>query len=444
MAITATSGVVSNIDYQSLISQLVGIKQQDIKALNDERTNYQTTKSAFEALGTKISDLSKAASDLVSGTGFSLFTTDVTDTSILKATSTSTASTGTYSVRVDAVAMAHKMAADGMASDTATVASGAGSFSFQVGSGTVQTVSVDATTTLTGLADAINNLNGGITASVVNDGSPTNPYRLIISSNTTGTANAITITQNDTSLAFSTTLQAAQDASVNVDGLTYTRSTNTITDIISGVTLDLKSANPASTVTVTIGRDTAEITKKIQAFVDGYNSVVDFIKSKNRYDTDTKVAGEFFGDSVARSIWDDLRRTVTSAASGLPSDMNRLLHIGITTDNDGRLTVDSTKLSDALNSRFNDVVALFKDDPSGTKGFGKLVYDMAATITDPVNGRLKNREDGLDTSMKNIDRDKLQKEADLTQYENDLRARFTDLETMIAQIKSQSSFLSGL
>ncbi|MFQ5736270.1 MAG: flagellar filament capping protein FliD [Thermodesulfobacteriota bacterium] len=444
MAISASSGVTSGIDYQSLITQLVGIKRQSVTALEKTKKGFEDTRTAFETLGKKLTALSTAASDLKSATGFSVFNTDVTDSTVLAATATSSASYGTFSVRVDAIANAHKMAADGVAADTTVVAAGAGSFSFQVGAGTVQTVAVDATTTITGLKDAINALNAGVTASVVNDGSPTNPYRLILSSNTTGTANAITITQNDTSLLFSTTLQAAQDASVNVDGMQYTRSTNTISDIITGVNLELKSANPAQTVTLAVSRNTDEITKKIQAFVDGYNGVVDYIKSKNRYDKDLKVAGEFFGDSVARSVWEDLRRTMTGAVAGLPSDMNRLLHAGITSDSFGKMTLDSTKLTDALASDFDGVVSLFKDDPASTKGFGGLIYDLADSMTNIVDGRIKNKQDGLSKSIKRIDMDMIEKESALALYEDNLRAQFTGLETMLASLKSQSSFLMNL
>ncbi|MDP2689841.1 MAG: flagellar filament capping protein FliD, partial [Deltaproteobacteria bacterium] len=302
MTISATSGVVSGIDYEGLITQLVSIKRQSVTALNKDKSVFENSKTAFESLSKKVAAFNAAAEELKSATGFNVFNAAVTNSAILDAKATSNASYGTYEVRVDAIAKAHKMAADGVAADTAVVASGAGSFSFQAGGGAVQTVSVDATTTLASLKDSINNLNAGVTASVVNDGSPANPYRLIISSNTTGTANAVTITQNDTTLLFSTTLQAAQDASVNVDGLTYTRSTNNISDIITGVTLDLKSADAVNPLTLSVSRDTDEITKRIQAFVDGYNGVVDYIKSKNRYDSETKTAGEFFGDSVARSI----------------------------------------------------------------------------------------------------------------------------------------------
>lgn len=444
MAINASSGVVSNIDYETLITQLVNVRRQSVVSLQQDRKDAEKAKSAYSTLSSKITDLNSAASDLKSLTAFKVFSASTTDSTIFDATATSSASHGTYEVKVDAIAKAHKIAADGVAAESSIIASGAGSFSFQVGSGAVQTVAVDAATTLTGLRDAINALDAGATATIVNDGSGAAPYRLILSSDTTGTANAVTITQNDTNLVFSTTLQAAQDASIIVDNMTFTRSTNSVSDIITGVTIDLKSADAAKTVTLSVNRDTEKITEKVQAFVDKYNAVVSFIKSKNRYDSENKIAGEFFGDTVARSVWEDLRRTMTSAVSGLPSSMNRLIHAGITSDSEGLMKLDTSDFSDALSSSFSDVAALFEDDPAGAKGFGGLLYDLTYNINDIVDGRLKGRQDGLSDQMSRIDRDVLSKEADLVRYEEGLRAQFMGLETMLASLKSQSNFLMNL
>ncbi len=443
MSISATSGVISNIDYETLITQLVNVKRLSITLLETEKNTLEDKKSAYETLSSRVTDLKSAADDLSTADAFKVFTASVTDENILGATVSSGASKGTYSVIVNAIARSHKIAADGVASDTSTIAAGAGSFSFQVGALAVQTVSVDAATTLAGLRDSINSLNSGVTATIVNDGGAANPYRLILTSDNTGTANAVTITQNDTSLAFSTTLQAAQDASITVDGLACTRPSNTVTDIIAGVTLDLKSSDPAKTVTVNVSRDTEEISKKVTALVDKYNAVVSWITSNNRYDSETQTSGAFFGETVARSVWDDLRRGMQSSISGLPDTMNRLLHIGVTSDTNGVMSLDASKLTSALSSGFDDVVKLFEDGAS-TNGFGGLVYDMANGITDFADGRITVKGKGLAKNISRIDDDILKKEAEVTQYEEQVRAQFIGLETMLASLKNQQNYLSGL
>ncbi len=434
--ISATSGVVSNIDYSSLITQLVNIKKQSITQLETEKTTLKSAKSAFSALSARVKDLISAADSLRTGSAFSIFKTNTSENPYFKATANATAAAGSYEITVNTLAKAHRMAADGVASDTTVIAPAAGSFSFQVGSGEVKTVAVDSTTTLAGLRDSINALNGGVTAHIANDAPGS--YRLVLTSGTTGTGGTVTITQNDTSLAFSTTLQTAQDASVIVDGMTYTRQSNSIGDIIGGVTLNLESADPAKTSTLTVSRDAEAVEKKVKAFIDGYNSVVTHIKANNRYDSETKKAGPFFGDSVARSVWEDLRRLMSSAVSGLPDTMNRLMHAGIKVGDDGLYTLDSSKFSSVLTSNYNDVVNLFAKGTS-ISGFGELVHAAASQIDDMVDGRLKGRQDGIDKNIKRLDEDIRKREAQLLTYEDQLRAQFTGLETMIASLNSQGA-----
>ncbi|MBI5468105.1 MAG: flagellar filament capping protein FliD [Deltaproteobacteria bacterium] len=446
MPISATSGLVSNIDYQGLITQLVGIQKMSLTQLTTEKTTFEKARTAYGTLSTRVQELQTAADGLRTDAGFKVFTASISDSTILGATTSSTATTGSYNIVVTNTAKAHKILSTGVAAATTTVAAGAGSFSFQAGAGAVQTVSVDAATTITSLKDSINALNAGVTASVVNDGSATNPYKLIIASNTTGAANGVTITANNTTLTFPTTMQAATDASFSVDGLTYTRSTNSVSDVITGVTLDLKAEDPAKTVTLTVNRDTASVQKKLTALVEKYNAVIGYVRANNRYDSNIKLGGPFFGDSVARSIQDDLRRVMSSAVSGLPGTMNRLLHAGITSDRDGVFSVDATKLTSALASNFDDVVNMFTDTTATktTKGFGGLIYDMANNITNAVDGRITNRQSGLTKNITNIERDIKNKEAQLEAYEERIRGQFTALETMLASLKQQSSYLAGL
>lgn len=438
MSITA-SGLISQIDYKSIIEQLVELKRQPIYQLEAEKDALETTRSAYSVLESRLNDLKSAADDLRQSSDFNVFTTSVTDETILTATAGSSASPGSYEITVSAIAKSHKLIANGVSSETTVISSTTGYFKFTVGSGSEQTVNVDTSTTLEDLRDSINNLNAGVTATIVNDGTS---YRLILTSDNTGTSNQISITQNDTDLTFST-LQSAQDASITVDGLTITRSSNTISDVITGVTLSLKSSDSSKTVTLTVSRDTEEIEKKVVAFLDKYNAVVNYIRSNNRYDTDTNTAEPFFSDPIARSVWEDLRRIMTSEISGLPSTMNRLIHIGAQIDTEGTFSLDSSKLSSALSSNFDDVVNLFIDGTS-TDGFAALVYDLTDDMTDFVDGRVTERQEGITDSIDRLEREIEKKEAELAAYEEQLRIQFAALEALLAGLKSQSDYLTSL
>lgn len=438
MAIT-TSGMISGIDYASIIQQLVSVKAAPVDQMLADKKRLERVKSSYTTLSSRVNDLKIAADALRTTSGFNSFTASSSDTTILDATASPSATANSSVIVVNALAKSHKIAADGVASATTVVASAAGSFNFTVGAGTLQSVAIDATTTITGLSDAINALNAGVSSSVVNDGTS---YRLVLTAANTGVANQITINQNDTTLLFSTTLQVAQDASFTVDGLAITRSSNTIGDVLTGVSFTLKSANAAAPVTVTATRDTGEIEKKVVALVDRYNAVMSYIKTNNRYNLDTKSGGTLFGDSVSRSISDELRRIMTTPISGLPSTMNMLLQAGVTRDSLGVMSLDSAKLTAALNTNYDDVVNLFVKG-TATNGFGKLVYDLASSINDTVDGRIAKKQEGLGKNIASLVMHITRKEQELTDYESSLRVRFSLLERTLAGLKAQGRFLSA-
>ncbi len=438
MTITAT-GLVSGINYDSIVQQLVSVKSLPVDQLYADKKKLEGVQSSYTTLSSRVDDLKNAADALRTASGFASFTASSSDTTILDATAGPSATANSSVIIVNALAKSHKIAADGVASSTTVVASAPGSFNFTVGSGTMQSVAVDATTTITGLSDAINALNAGVSSSVVNDGTS---YRLVLTATSTGTTNQITINQNDTTLLFPTTLQAAQDASFTVDGLAVTRSSNVVSDVLTGVTLTLKSANAAAPVTVSATRDVGEIEKKVVAFVDKYNAVMNYIKGHNRYNIDTKSGGTLFGDPVARSISDELSRVMTSTISGLPSTMNMILQAGVTRDSTGIMSLDSAKLTDALNTNYDDVVNLFVDGAT-TSGFGKLVYDLASSMTDSVDGRITKKQEGLGKNIASLVTHITSKEQEISDYEGALRVRFSLLESSLAGLKAQGRFLSA-
>ena len=445
MSISSATGITSGIDYSALLQGLVQVKRQPIKQLQFRLSALEATNKAYEDLGERLSTLESAADEFKLAIDLVGFTVEGTNDKILTALSTSSASAGSYEIVVQTLAQSHKIAADGVAAETTTIAAADGLFKFTVAGGAEQSVNITGgVTTLADLRTAINNLGADVTATIINDGSPTDPYRLILTSDNTGAANDIVITQNDTDLVFATTLQAAQDATITVDNLTITRSSNSITDVITGVTLDLKSADAAETVTLTLTNDTEEIATKIEAMLDAYNAVVTYIKTNNRYDTETKTMQPLYGEAAARTMLSDLRNLLGSEIGSLPSTMNRLIHAGIETK-DGLLSLDRSDFDDALAANFDDVINLFVEDIfGGTKGFGVLLSDKVSELTDFASGQLTLKQKGLDTSIKNLTKEIEKDEEALAVYEERLRMDFVGLELLLTTLKSQSSFLNWL
>jgi len=208
MAGISSSGLVSGLNTDQIISQLMTIERQPEQILKQKETDYQAKMAAVLDLQTKLSSFQSALQALNSPDKFNTKAASVSKTSggneLLTATASSSAALGTYTVEVDQLAQAGISASQGWADQNTTpIASGAGSFKFKVGSGgALTTISVNQTMTLQGLRDAINAAGAGVTASIINNGSGSNPYRLVLTGNSAGSANSIYITQNDTNLDF--------------------------------------------------------------------------------------------------------------------------------------------------------------------------------------------------------------------------------------------------
>ncbi len=442
MSISATSGVSSGIDYANLIKQLVSLKAEPVNAMARRVQDLELKSVSFETLSERLSDLKTATDKLKTATDFKDFTSVSSNEGLVSATVGSSATGGTFSIVVDNLAQSHKIAADGVAAETTVVSAAGGSFIFNLGGGAAQTVTLAAGATLADVRSGINALESGVTATIVNDGAASNPERLILTSDTTGASNTVNITQNDTTLAFNTTLQSALDASIKVDNLTIARSTNIISDVITGVTLNLSSANPATTVTLNIKRDDDAIADKVSNLVNKYNSMVDYIKDNNRYNSKTKVAEPFFGETAARNTLDVMRTVLSDAVGGRVSTMDRVVHAGISTK-DGKLSFDSEKFKGLLGTNFDDMINLFTDEP-GTDGFASILSAKIDTFIDFSDGRITNKKDSIKSSIDRYNDDIEKKELGLTLYEESLRLQFASLEGLLVGLKSQSTFLSNI
>ncbi|MBE9528982.1 MAG: flagellar filament capping protein FliD [Proteobacteria bacterium] len=443
MAIAATTGLMSGIDYGTLISQLVGLQRKPIEDLEYDRDQLDKLSSTYDTLDSLVKTLRDAGEAFNETADLNVFTSSSTDETILTASSGSTAGAGTYDLVVTSLAKSHKMIATGVATSTSTISSVTGTFVFNVGTGADQTVNVTATTTLEELRDAINALGSGATASILNDGDPSNPYRLTIKSDTTGTSSDITVVTNDTDLTIST-LQGSANAAFTVDTLSISSESNTVTDVIDGVTLNLLSADAATTVNVTIARDAGSVRAKVQDILDAYNAVAEYIEENNRYNTDTKISEPLFGEAIARSIKDDIKAVMMSEVTGLDSTMNRLVHAGISVDIYGKFSLDSTTFDNALTTDFQNLRNLFVEDSTAYKGFGGLIQDIADEITSYSDGRIKEKQDGISSTIASIDYTTRNKELQLAAYESRIRGEFTALELLLAGMKQQSSYLSTL
>ncbi len=457
MATISFGGLGNGLDFGQVVDQLVKVARLPVDRLADKKASLNSKSTDYATLSTKLVMLQSAADKLRLSTSFDRTGTSVSDSTALSAAGSSTATAGTYSIRITQLAQSHQLtnkAAKAVAATSTDIVGGtSGTFTFRVGNGADQTVTLGSTATLDDLRTAVNDLGAGVTASIINTGSDTTPaYRLVLTAASTGAANGVTIVSDDTDLDLDNssgtggvdTLQAAQDATVvvgdpNQNPVTLTRSSNVVSDAIPGVTLTLLKTTGSSTVQVGVSRDVAAVKANITALATAYNDVVKFINERNTYDTATKKGGIFFNEPTVRGVLTQLRTALSSSVAGL-SSVSTAGEIGFKTERDGTVTIDDAKLDSALASSYSAVKSLFINQTSST-GIAQLVNNAVDVLDDAVSGALTIRKNGLTKQITDLTAEIARKEDAVAQYEDRLRRQYAALDGLLGRLQSQIGFL---
>lgn len=443
-------GLASGLDTKAIISALTAIERRPIQQLETKKTSLNKQKSLFGDLGNLLAKLATAAKALNTTSSFLQMKVVSSDEDLLTATASNTATPGTHDIIVNSLARAQVNASAGAASPTASLG-GPASLQIDV-DGNTHIIAVNSPS-LTSVADAINAQSIGVRADVVDTGNPANGgaerYQLVLRATKTGSEGAFTVSYDDGDAAFqnlvtslATPLTSATNASISVNGIIIQRSTNSISDAIPGVTLDLRSADPGTTVQIVVSTDAEETSKKVQAFVDAYNGVVDFMAAQNVVDTEGKSSSPLFGDSLLRSARSNLRSIVGGMVGDTGNDAYQLLsQIGIKSDTAGKLTFESTKFAEALAADETAVAAIFTNPTTGLMG---RMVDQLDVYTDSVDGLLKTRSDSFDRQVKDAQRRIDDSERRLVTFTQQLEKKYANLESLLGRLQSQGSSLSAL
>ena len=393
MAISS-AGIGSNLDVNSIVTQLMAVEQQPLTLLATKEASYQAKLSGFGTLKSVLSTFQTAVSALSSISKFQTVLATPSDATIVSASTTGAATPGTYGLEVSKLAQAQKLASAGQASASTGIGSGvattinfdfgtitngsltAGKYSgsdFTSNGSGIKSVTIDSNNSLSGIRDAINKAKIGVTASIVNDGDASSPYRLVLTSAASGVSNSVKISVTgdasvsallshdpgvDGAQALSETV-TAQNALFKLDGIDISKSSNTVTDVISGVTLNLAKTNVGSATNITVARDTASVATSVNAFVKAYNDVNQNLRNASAYNPTTRKGAVLSGESSIRAIQAQLRNVLSAPVGSGTSSLSVLSQIGVAIQRDGSLAVDSTKLQAAIDNNFSDFADLF-------------------------------------------------------------------------------------
>jgi flagellar hook-associated protein 2 len=284
-----------------------------------------------------------------------------------------------------------------------------------------------------------------VTATVVNDGSADH---LVVTAKDTGAVNTVQIATTGSLAQFDTTgtatvpttmirQQSAGDAKFTIDGMSVSKPSNTVTDAIKGVTLNLVKTNAGAPVTVTIDKDADTIKKNVQGFIDAYNKIASTITSLTSYNAATKTGAVLNGDSSARGMLNQLRAEMGKAVSDA-GDLKSLSDIGIAFQRDGTLSLEKPdKLQKAIDSNFDNLGKLF----SSTGGVGTRLTSLTTAMLS-AKGLIQTRTDGINDTLRRMGDQENTLQDRLAQTEARYRKQFNALDSAMANMKSTSNFLA--
>lgn len=480
MAVSSTS----NLDINSIVSQLMAVERQPITKLNAKEASYQAKLSAYGSVKGAVASFQSAVQSLSSSSKFQAVKATASDTTVFSASASSSAVAGTYSLEVTSLAQAQKLVAAGRTSSTAAIGTGTATtvtFDFGTiagntfnsstgkygttltgasttadsstvtvastanlavgaaisgtgipagatiasitdathfvlsanatatgtadlqasatftsnGSGT-KSVTIDSTNnSLQGIRDAINAAKIGVTATIVNDGGAS-PYRLALSSDSIGASNSIKISTSVGGDAAVSALLAhdpagtqnlsetvtAQNANFKVNGVAVSKTSNTVSDVVEGVTLTLSKVT-ASPATLTVARDTTSVSSAISGFVKAHNDLAKVLKDVSAYDAASQRGAVLQGDSTVRSLQAQLRSMLSTPVTGTSGALTTLSDVGVSFQKDGTLALNQTKLDSAIANNFSDIASLFAATGKATDSL--VSYSSATSSTKAGN-----------------------------------------------------------
>lgn len=420
----ASSG--SGIDVQAMVDQAIQAASGPLQLMQQQLAQLSGQAAALNEIEGKLTALQTAMQALSDPLGpLAAMAATSSNPSIVTATANPGAAAGNHLVVVNALATTSSAYSAAFASATAPL--NTGSFTLQVGSNAPVTVTVDSTNnTLSGLAATINGLNAGVTASVVTDAAGA---RLVLVSATSGTAGTISISNDTVGLGF--TVNPGTDASLTVDGVPISSSSNQINGVIAGVTLNLQAAAPNTAVAISVAADTNAITTAIENFVSAYNAVVQDINSQFAVDPTTHTAGVLAGDSALRMVQEQLLNLVTTAVPVNGTTVN-LESLGIHMQDDGTLQVDSGQLNGELTSNPGLVLGFFQN--STQTGFAQVFSNTLTALTDVTSGPLNVDLAGIQQMESTLNDDVANFQARLDLKRQQLLDEFSRVDAILREL----------
>lgn len=461
MATISSPGIGSGIDVQTIVRQLVALEKAPLATLEKQASTIKTRISTYGTISSQVSALGDAAFKLGSASGWNAVTATSSNPTAVSVKANAGAPVTSLTMEVSQLAKAQSTAstavATGNAIGTGTLTIELGSWgggSFTAGSTTPVSISIGAgEDNLTDIAAKINDVNAGVSAVVLKD---SNGERLLLRSKETGLDNGFRISAADddgsatdnsglsrlsydgTGSSGTTQTQAAQNALSSINGVAIETASNTLSDTVPGLTLQLSQVTSAP-VEITVDTDQDAIRKNVQSFIDAYNALNNTLATTTKYDAATQTAGTLQGDATAVGLQNALRAMMRSVTTSSP--FSRLVDVGIELKTGGTMSLNSEKF-DAAMGDLKGLQNLFTVDTGDrtTEGFGRKIDAFADGLL-AVEGMVSTRKDAL---QKSLDRNSDEQERvndRASRAELRYLAQYNAMDANVAKLNGLSSFV---
>ncbi len=460
MAGISSLGLGSGLDIRAIVDGLVAAERQPQEfQLARQEANLQGKLSSYGIFKSGLSSFRASLAGLRDAGKFSVLEATSSQSDVINASVSSNADAGQFNLEAKQLAQSQSLVSSGFTAANAIVGTGTltikfGTTDYDVDTDTYTgftqsatqgalTLELDASNnTLAGMREAINDMEAGVSASIIFDGSS---HRLVIVSKNTGVANSMEIVASDASLssfAFNASVsnmvqtQSAQDAILSINGLDVSSASNRFEDTLKGVKIDLAQAKPGQLIKLNISRPTSGVVSAVEAFVEDFNDLVASVNELIRYHPESQTGSILIGDSTLRTSMGQIRSVMSSPGrGGEHSSVKTLVDLGLTTQIDGSIEFDSRQLIAALESDPEGVAAVFNEG---------LIESLDVVLGGFLDsgGTLQAKTDGLKKSLDLIGDEREQLSDKIANYEARILRRFNAMDALLGQIQGTGDFLT--
>ncbi|MFK7929794.1 MAG: flagellar filament capping protein FliD [Myxococcota bacterium] len=442
---TAIDGIVSGIDTTGLINAIISAESGQISAMEATQSGLEAKRERTAALSTRLSEVSSAIDEIDEVEDWDLAKITSADADAFVADADDDATQGTYTIQVNALAKAQVQASGGFADRAAAGTIAQGDLVVDVG-GVSTTITIDGTNDTLGDLAALLDEVDGITAYTVNDGDASTPWRLVVQADDTGSSGTFTFDTTGLTASAGATIPAmsvvtaAEDAEVEVNGVTISSSSNVINNIVPGIDLTLRTEGGPAEV-LTIEQDKEGLIDQLEAIVDAFNAAETYYDESSFFNSESGNRGPLAGDSTTRRAMSQIGSLLTNSYTVSNTDFTSLAELGLSTNRDGTVAFDRDAFETALEDDRDSVITFLTSVDGPLVSLKSNIDDV---WVDSEDGALTNRTESLNESIEGYDERIADFQEYLDGYSERLRSQFTSLEVTLSRLQAQQSQLASL